>query len=134
MVEVVNLRNCSDWGKPGDICIDRQTKWGNPFKMYSENDRDDVIKKYEDYFITTLLKDIHEISHAKRLGCWCKPKACHGDIIKKYIDITYHPTCPHCGSKGHKKPHTIIIETIEAKKYGWNNSKCGSCGRSFKSY
>jgi hypothetical protein len=22
----------------------------------------------------------------KRLGCYCKPKACHGDVIKEYIE------------------------------------------------
>ena len=22
----------------------------------------------------------------KILGCWCKPKACHGDILVKYVE------------------------------------------------
>lgn len=22
----------------------------------------------------------------KKLGCWCKPKGCHGDILKEYAD------------------------------------------------
>lgn len=22
----------------------------------------------------------------KRLGCFCKPRACHGDVIKEYLD------------------------------------------------
>ncbi|CAF1261441.1 unnamed protein product [Adineta ricciae] len=27
-----------------------------------------------------LLNDLHELE-GKRLGCWCKPKPCHGDIL-----------------------------------------------------
>jgi Domain of unknown function (DUF4326) len=47
MVEIINLRTCKDWGKPGDIIIDRRTKWGNPFIMQNESQRDEVCDKYE---------------------------------------------------------------------------------------
>ena len=40
---------------------------------------------YVSYFMTSEL-DIAEIANAKRLGCWCKPKRCHGDFLKKMID------------------------------------------------
>ena len=33
MVELINLRNCIDWGRPGDIKIDRTTIFGNPFPI-----------------------------------------------------------------------------------------------------
>jgi hypothetical protein len=85
MVEVINLRTCKDWGKPGDVKIDRTTKWGNPFKL-SKYTREQSLKLYEPYFVKTLLQDLDELSGAKRLGCFCKPLACHGDIIKKYLE------------------------------------------------
>lgn len=23
-----------------------------------------------------------------RLGCWCKPEKCHGDIVKRFVEVT----------------------------------------------
>lgn len=89
MVEVINLRNCKDWGKPGDIRIDRTTKWGNPFIMQNESERDAVCNKYEIWLNKQLRQkklDIKELKNAQRLGCWCHPKRCHGDYLKKKIE------------------------------------------------
>jgi hypothetical protein len=86
-VEVVNLKTCKNFGVlDGDILIDRRTKWGNPFKISKTCDRAESIKKYEEYFVKKLLKDLDEIKHARRLGCWCKPLECHGDVIKRYLE------------------------------------------------
>ncbi|MFA5306045.1 MAG: DUF4326 domain-containing protein [Candidatus Babeliales bacterium] len=90
MVEVVNIRSCSPrWGQPGDVKIDRTTSWGNPFFMHNESERDAVCDAYALY-IMRMLKDGHldisELFTAKRLGCWCKPKRCHGDFLKKLIE------------------------------------------------
>lgn len=49
MIEVVNMRNCHNFGKPGDFRADRETKWGNPFIMYETRMRDCVCDLYEDY-------------------------------------------------------------------------------------
>jgi hypothetical protein len=90
MVEVVNMRSCNPpWGQPGDVRIDRRTKWGNPFMMQKESDRDRVCDDYERYYMVVwkdLGLDISELMDAKRLGCWCKPKRCHGDFLKSLID------------------------------------------------
>lgn len=89
MVEVVNMRKCKDWGKPGDIRIDRQTKWGNPFIMHNESERDDVCNKYEVWINKQLRQkklDIKELKNAQRLGCHCSPRRCHGDSLKKKIE------------------------------------------------
>lgn len=89
MVEVVNLNTCKDWGKPGDILIDRKTKWGNPFIMQDESKRDDVCDKYEIWLNEKLhfkMLNLDDLSLAKRLGCHCKPKRCHGDYLKKLIE------------------------------------------------
>jgi len=86
-VEVVNIRTCKDFGLvKGDYLIDRRTRWGNPFKIDSTCTREESIKKYEEYFVKNLLKDLHLIHDARRLGCHCKPLPCHGDVIKKYLE------------------------------------------------
>jgi hypothetical protein len=68
---------------PYDVYIGRPGQWGNPFKLVNEVDRGEVIAKYEAW-----LKDRPElIARAKRdlrgkvLGCWCAPRACHGDVL-----------------------------------------------------
>jgi hypothetical protein len=88
-VEVVNLKTCKDWGKPGDVRIDRRTKWGNPFSLKKGYTRDEACDMYESYFKkceTSGDLDINELKDAKRLACWCFPARCHGDYLKKRIE------------------------------------------------
>lgn len=70
---------------------------GNPFRMYKESQRDEVIDKYKDYFYWHIENDpnfrkavdyLVEISKFENivLGCFCTPKKCHCDVIKEYID------------------------------------------------
>ena len=79
---VVNMRSGCDY----DIKICRPSKWGNPFIIGKDGNRDRVILKYRTYLQmkTSLLKDIHELE-GKVLGCWCKPKACHGDVLVEFV-------------------------------------------------
>jgi hypothetical protein len=90
MVEVVNMRKCDPpWGQPGDVRIDRATKWGNPYPITDTDSRDAVLFKYTWYIVNAMENkelNITELTDARRLGCWCKPKACHGDILKKAIE------------------------------------------------
>ena len=75
--KVVNLRK-----ERYDIYIGRGSIWGNPFKIGQDGDREEVIKKYRNYIKNKpyLLNRIHELK-GKTLGCFCKPKACHGDVL-----------------------------------------------------
>ena len=50
MVEVINLNHIHDFGNPGDVLCNRSTKWGNPFIMYYQPQRDEVCDKFEKYF------------------------------------------------------------------------------------
>ncbi len=70
-----------------DIRIDRASIWGNPFKIGIDGSREEVIKKYSDWIITQpmLMKELRHL-RGKRLGCWCSPNACHGDILVELID------------------------------------------------
>jgi hypothetical protein len=67
-----------------DIYCGRPTAWGNQFEIGKDGDRDEVIKKYEQWIICGngqyLLKVI-KILENKVLGCWCYPEKCHCDIL-----------------------------------------------------
>lgn len=78
-----------------DICPDpdlavyiaRPSKWGNPFKVGRDGNRLQVIEKYAAYLRKRpdLLRDLHEIQ-GKVLVCWCRPLACHGDVLARAAD------------------------------------------------
>ena len=67
-----------------DVYIGRGSKWGNPFKIGTKSNRQEVIDKYEEWIMKQpeLLACVSELKD-KVLGCWCKPQACHGDILAK---------------------------------------------------
>ncbi len=78
---VVNLRH-----EECDVRIDRTSKWGNPYRIGPDGDRDEVCDKYEVYLLgrVDLLRALEEL-RGKRLGCWCKPLRCHGDILVRFL-------------------------------------------------
>lgn len=65
-----------------DVYIGRPSKWGNPFVIGKDGDRETVIAKYHNWLLSQphLLKDLTELK-GKVLGCWCSPSACHGDVL-----------------------------------------------------
>ena len=76
--------------EPYDIPIFRGTLFGNPYEIGIDGTRSEVIKRFKRWF-TFLLKDPvfkEEVMKlkGKRLGCSCKPKACHGDVICEYLN------------------------------------------------
>ena len=72
--------------------IGRGSIWGNPYAMNGaeHESREDVIGKFQyDFEKDILMKakksDAQQLI-GKRLGCFCKPHACHGDIIANYLN------------------------------------------------
>lgn len=68
-----------------DVYIGRPSKWGNPFEIGKDGNRQEVIAKYEAWLLTDgkyLLPKLHELK-GKTLACWCAPLACHGDVLHK---------------------------------------------------
>lgn len=65
--------------------------FGNPFRVPPSGRRGTTIAKYRDYFYERLATDpefkrrVHLLK-GKVLGCFCKPHACHGDIIAEYLN------------------------------------------------
>ena len=72
---------------PYDVRIDRNSKWGNPFRIGPDGTREEVVEKYRDWIQTQpeLMAALPELK-GKRLGCWCKPLACHGDVLVELVD------------------------------------------------
>lgn len=84
-MSVVNIRL-----DKADIYIGRPSKWGNPYKIGRDGTRKEVIEKYKFHVLASpdLVAALPELK-GKILGCWCKPKLCHGDVLVELIsDIT----------------------------------------------
>ena len=80
---VVNLRK-----EPYDIYIGRGSKWGCPFYIPEDGSRTVVIRRYKEYLLNfrpDLIKALPELK-GKRLGCFCKPLDCHGDILIELLE------------------------------------------------
>jgi len=80
--KVVNVRKYD-----GDyIPIHRGTIWGNPYKIGIDGNRNEVIEKYEKYIRSNevLMAELPKLE-GEVLGCYCKPKKCHGDVIVKLL-------------------------------------------------
>jgi hypothetical protein len=80
-----------------DVYIGRPSKWGNPFSHlsntlaeYRVTSREEALAKYREWILTQpdLMAALPELKD-KVLGCWCKPKTCHGDILVELLE-KYH--------------------------------------------
>lgn len=81
-------------GEPYDIYIGRGSEWGNPF-THKENtkakhvvgSREEAVAAYREWIQTQpeLLAKLHTLK-GKTLACYCKPAACHGDILAELAD------------------------------------------------
>lgn len=69
--------------EPYDVYIGRPSKWGNPFEIGKDGNRQEVIEKYRQYLFKNphLVKEAQKELKGKTLACWCAPQACHGDIL-----------------------------------------------------
>lgn len=67
-----------------DVYIGRPSEWGNPFVIGKDGSRAEVIAKYEAWIRTqpALMARVQSLK-GKVLGCWCKPAACHGDVLER---------------------------------------------------
>ncbi len=78
--------------EPFDVYIGRGSIWGNPFPINDAigDTREVVIEKFRQYLYKCVVNETVSISQileldGKTLGCYCKPKACHGDVILKAV-------------------------------------------------
>lgn len=90
LARVVHLKK-----RPYDVYIGRansvnrlaQSKWHNQFVIGVDGTRSEVIAKYRDKLLETpeLMAALPELEHLV-LGCWCKPHACHGDVLADLVN------------------------------------------------
>ncbi|AGN30164.1 NrdA.1 [Vibrio phage nt-1] len=78
-----------------DVYIGRGTPFGNPFKSGIDGTRSEVIELYRVWLRIQLQDDEFRKQFmqlkGKILGCHCKPKACHGDVILEELDRMSSP-------------------------------------------
>lgn len=89
-MKVVNLKKESY-----TVYIGRGSIFGNPFKIGIDRDRERVIKLYRHYLIGNkkVLNAIYNLPKDAILGCYCKPKACHGNVIIEFYNDYWRITC-----------------------------------------
>lgn len=70
------------------------SKWGNPFVMADDTDgeRERVIDAFRKWVVTRpeLMDSLEEL-RGRRLGCWCAPKRCHGDVLVELLEAERPP-------------------------------------------
>ncbi len=90
MARVVNRRS-----QPFDVYIGRPSPYGNPFShqpgtlaRFRVASRAEAIARFRDWFLAQpdLVARARRELAGKILGCWCKPAACHGDVIAEVVN------------------------------------------------
>lgn len=84
-----------------DVYIGRGSVWGNPYTHIKDRNtkaefivetREESIEKYREFIYNKIstgeisMDDLRSLV-GKRLGCFCKPKSCHGDILVEIVSI-----------------------------------------------
>lgn len=86
-MNVVNIKN-----EKCDVYIGRGSIWGNPFVLGRDGNRDVVVRKYFDLMRDRIAADSIWMDRimglrGKKLGCYCKPEKCHGDVIVWFYEF-----------------------------------------------
>ena len=71
---VNKVKFIKDPKEANDVYIGRGSKWGNPFIIGKDGDRELVISKYAEYLVSKpeLMRDIKSLKD-KNLVCFCSP-------------------------------------------------------------
>ncbi len=75
------------------VYIGRPSIFGNPFRLrnpHDERERAAVLSRYRQWFLTRIATDPAfraqiQTLHGRDLGCWCAPRACHGEVILAWL-------------------------------------------------
>lgn len=87
MIKVVNMRTYCGYYR----YVGRPTKYGNPFQLDGQEDREKVIIDFAAYWYAPEQKRLRQIALQEiklddTLGCYCAPMLCHADIIAGYVE------------------------------------------------
>lgn len=93
-IEICNMHDQKPKYRYDVAVCRRRSILGNPFILNKEEDRDKVCDQYEDWFkeqMSIFLPELVRIlllykTHGHlRLFCWCAPKRCHAETIKRWL-------------------------------------------------
>jgi hypothetical protein len=81
------------------VYIGRPGEWGNPYShlggvspKWRCKSREEAVSKYRAWLMARMQKKpdliwrMRDELQGKTLGCWCKPLACHGDVIVEILE------------------------------------------------
>lgn len=99
-MRVLNARHVGTTTTADNVYVGRPSKWGNPFKIGRDGNREEVIQKYMDWFCgqPDLIAQLHEL-RGKNLVCWCSPEPCHADFLIEAVQEIYGADEPPQGIK-----------------------------------
>jgi len=92
---VVNLRK-----EPYDVYVGRPSPFGNPYShkegtlaKYRVASVEEAVEKYRKYAENNhvILSKLH-LLQGKRLGCYCAPNRCHGEVLVELVEKYCNPT------------------------------------------
>ena|SRR3990167_2293703 len=94
---------------PADaVYVGRPTKWGNPFVIGRDGNREQVIEKYREWIYQPEQAHLREDAKRELRGrdtiCWCVPAACHSPVLMEIAnaccpagpDEGCPTSCPDC--------------------------------------
>ena len=102
MVEKTTIVNIKHLGAGLYTYIGRGSPFGNPYShlpntkaAWRVNSRGEAIAKYRTWFITKVRTDTIFLEkvlglEGKKLGCFCYPLPCHGNIIVEFLKFVEH--------------------------------------------
>lgn len=85
---VVNVRHTSQF----DVYVGRPSPWGNPFShkpsahaRWRVKTRQEAVERFEEWLMSQpeLVERVRRELRGKVLGCWCRPAACHADVLAR---------------------------------------------------
>jgi Domain of unknown function (DUF4326) len=82
-------------GRKGVVFVDgkrfpeQASPFANPFKITPTCSREKVLQMYTTYITDKIQRGEVDLLQlvGKRLGCWCAPKACHGDVLVNLLNL-----------------------------------------------
>ncbi|MCW8132652.1 MAG: DUF4326 domain-containing protein [Planctomycetota bacterium] len=106
---VINIADApSGWKRdPRFVYIGRARRgcagyFGNPYRLRANQPRGATLEKFKAYMLDRIENDaeyarrVQEL-RGKILVCFCKPQACHGDVIAEYLEGAREPFLGHLG-------------------------------------
>ncbi|MDD2766075.1 MAG: DUF4326 domain-containing protein [Opitutaceae bacterium] len=83
MPKILNKHHFPSGVPEGAVYIGRPSKWGNPFAIGKDGDRETVIAKFREWIAGQpgLIEAARRELAGRDLVCFCAPRPCHGDVL-----------------------------------------------------